>query len=139
MTARPILRGLALGAAMLAVAAILKFAEHAGFLGPDIAARGIQVVIGLMLAFYANFIPKNLPALREPARASARIQSALRFGGWAFALAGLAYAAIWAWAPLPTAGDVSVAVVATAMVSALGYGIWACRTSAQIGGDPIAD
>jgi hypothetical protein len=139
MTARPILRGLALGAAMLAAAAIFKIGEHRGLLGAETAARAMQVVIGLMLAFYGNFIPKNLPVLREPARTSARMQSALRFGGWAFTLAGLAYAAIWAWAPLTMAGDISVVIVAAATVAALAYGVWACRTATGIGDDPVTD
>jgi hypothetical protein len=135
MTARPILSGLALSAVMLAVAAVFKVAEHGGFVSSDIATRATQAMIGLMLAFYANFIPKNLPSFR--ARASARMQSALRVSGWTFALAGLAYAAIWAWAPLATAGDISTAVVATATVAAIGYVIWVCRTPSKISDDPV--
>jgi hypothetical protein len=114
----------------------MKFAEHRGLLSPGIAARAIEAMMGLVLVFYANYIPKNLSSR---AVASARMQSALRVAGWSFALAGLAYAAIWALAPLAQAGDISMAVVAAATIWAVGYGIWACRTSTSIGEDPVTD
>jgi hypothetical protein len=130
--------GLALAAAMLAVAAGFKFAQYAGIASPDDATRSMQVVTGLMLAFYANFIPKNLPSAFKSIQAASRIQTALRMGGWAFAIAGLAYATIWALAPLAAAADLSIPVVASAMLVAFGFGIRACRAPSQTGADRIA-
>jgi hypothetical protein len=121
MTARPLLGGLMLGGLMLAVAAIFKYAEHAHAIAPDSATRATQAIIGLALAFYANFIPKNLPA-------PGRMQSAQRVAGWSFAVAGLGYAALWILAPLATADTVSVIVVAAAMAVTLGYALWICTT-----------
>jgi len=136
MMIRPIFGGLALAALMVAAAAILKYAEHAGFIGPDFATRATQIAAGLVLAVYANFIPKNLPSPQKSAEAAARMQSARRVGGWAFVVAGFAYAAVWAMASLGAAADISMAVIVGPMVVALGYGFWACR--ARSGDNPVA-
>lgn len=115
---------------ILAAAAGLKYAEGAGLLGQEAARRAMQVLIGLLLAAYANIMPKQLGRLRGSPLAQARAQSALRVGGWSITLAGLAYAALWALAPLPVADIASMAVVAAALVATLGYAVWAftaCR------------
>jgi hypothetical protein len=50
-------------------------------------------------------------------------------------LAGLAYAGLWAFAPLAFADVASTVVVASAMVITMGYGGWimlACRASKRL-------
>lgn len=92
----------------------------------------MQVLIGLMLAGYANLMPKQLGRARSSAVAEARAQSALRVGGWSLTLAGLTYAGLWAFAPLAFADMASLVVVAAAMLLTAGYAIWAftaCRRS----------
>jgi hypothetical protein len=45
---------------------------------------------------------------------------------------GLAYAGLWAFAPLPLANVASMVVVASAMLITMGYGGWtllACRSN----------
>ena len=116
---------------LIAVAAVAKYAEHNHLIGPDIAQRATLATGGLVLAFYGNAIPKSYGAWRNPAKAK-RAQSAMRVGGWSFVLAGLAYAGLWAFAPLKTADLASTVVVASAIVLTLGYTIWAyalCRNS----------
>jgi hypothetical protein len=49
----------------------------------------MQVMIGVILAAYANLMPKDLGQWRASARAAARSQSALRVGGWSLTLGGL--------------------------------------------------
>ncbi|GAA0867855.1 hypothetical protein GCM10009116_02290 [Brevundimonas basaltis] len=121
---------IALAALMLGSAFALRYAEGQGMIGADTAKRGVQVLIGLVLAGYANLMPKRLGPARASARAEAAAQAAVRIGGWSLALAGIAYAALWAFAPLEIADLAGMAVVAGAMVVTVGYAVWAfaaCR------------
>ncbi len=128
MMTKPLTQGVALGALMLLAAAGFKYAEAYHLIGPDVGARGTQVVIGAALAFYANFMPKSLSSSKSSPQSIGRMQSVLRFGGWSFALSGLAYAVLWAFAPLPLAHTGSIVAVASAMVVTLGYAAWTCAT-----------
>jgi uncharacterized membrane protein len=123
MDRRPLATGIAVAVVLLAVAALLKLAQHSALIGADTAARATQAVIGLMVAFYGNFIPKTLGRARS-VEAERRVQRALHVSGWAFTLAGLAYAALALFAPSPIAWTGSITVMAAAIVISLGYGIW---------------
>jgi hypothetical protein len=117
---------------ILGMAAGLKYAQSLALVGPEAAKRTLQVTIGLMLAAYANLMPKDLGPWRASARAMATSQSALRVGGWSMTLAGLVYAGLWAFAPLAFADVASMVVVASAMVITMGYAgrtLLACRSS----------
>lgn len=123
---------LAFAAAMLVGAAGLRYAANLGLLGPDGTRRATQIVIGLALAVYANFMPKQTGRLRQPV-VEQRTQTALRIGGWSFSLSGLIYAGLWAFAPLAIADIGSLIAVASAMVLTMGFAIWtywACRGAA---------
>jgi hypothetical protein len=90
----------------------------------------MQVLIGLILAAYANFMPKDVGQWRASARAVAKSQSVLRVGGWSLTLAGLGYAGLWAVAPTAFADVAATAIVAIAMLVTVGYSVWAfvsCR------------
>jgi hypothetical protein len=137
MTSRPILGSLVLAGLMLAAAAIIKYGETIHLFGPDMSTRASGVTVGLMLALIANFMPKS----GKPRSASAsggRAQAALRVGGWSFVIAGLAYAGISAFAPLDIASNISMAVVAAAMVFTLGYAIWCMAAPRDQNGRSIA-
>lgn len=130
MIIRKLAPAIALAAFMLAAAAGLRYAEGAGLLGADAARRAMQVLIGLMLAGYANLMPKQVGRANASPLALARTQAALRVGGWSLTLAGLAYAGLWALAPLPVADTASMIVVAAATALTAGYAFWsflACR------------
>ena len=121
----------ALAALIVGMAAGLRYAQSLDLIGPDAARRIMQVTIGLMLAAYSNLMPKDVGPWRSSAAAVARTQSALRVGGWSMTLAGLAYAGLWAFAPLAIADVASMAVVASAMLITMGYGgrmLFACRS-----------
>ncbi len=131
MNTRSIVVG-ALGAAGLILAAIaLKLAEHAHLIPQLSNGRAFQVIIGLALAFYANFIPKRLGALRNPEAAS-RKQAATRVAGWSFTLAGLAYAGLSAFVPSDLGDALAMgamgAAVAVTMVYALACLMGGSRT-----------
>lgn len=115
-----------LAIAFLAIAAGLKYAESAGLVGPDIAQRAVQVMIGLMLAGFANMMPKRLGSRRYSQDAEARIQLARRVGGWSLTLAGLAHSAIWVFAPINAAPAASMSVVGTGLAITIGFAVWAC-------------
>ena len=121
---------LALAVFILAAAAALRYAEGVESISPDAAKRAMQVLIGMILAAYANLMPKDIGPWRGSLRAAARSQSALRVGGWSMTLAGLGYAGLWAVAPIAAADVVSMFIVATALLITAGYGVWAfvsCR------------
>jgi len=123
MTLKRLLPSIALAALLLLLAAILRFGEGQGLWSDEIARRSLQVVIGLGLAAYANLMPKQLSSPRRTPEAEARVQAALRVGGWALTLAGLTQAALWAFAPLQLADTGSMIAVATGMVVTLAYAI----------------
>lgn len=126
-------RAIALAAFILGSAFALRYAEGAGLIAADGARRAMQVLIGLMLAGYANMMPKQLGRPRSSPRAEAAAQAALRVGGWSMTLGALAYAGLWAFAPLDFADIASIAVVASALALTLGYSLWAFTTCRRAG------
>jgi len=122
---------LILAGLLLALAAALRLAEGNGVIDGDTARRGVQVAIGLILAGFANRMPKQIRRWRGAA-ADAREQRALRVGGWSLTLAGLAHAGLWAFAPLAVADTLAMLVVAMATLITLGHALWAmvlCRAA----------
>ncbi len=117
MMTQRITGSLALAFALLTVAAGLTWARRMGWVDIDLPARGTMMAIGMLVAIYGNAIPKVIKTT------SPRARSEQRFAGWAFVLAGLAYAAVWALAPLEYAAEVASAVVASALLSVLAYGL----------------
>ncbi len=130
---KPILQSLAMAAAMLLATALLKYAAVTHLIGPEVATRGVQVVIGVWLAAYANFMPKTLPSAHPSIRLAALRQSILRFSGWLFTLSGIAYAGFWAFAPEPIARVGAIVAVACALVGTVAYTTWACATRGRVG------
>ena len=127
---KPISFSLIVAGLMLAAAAALKLAGSLDLIDPEGVKRGAQVIIGLVLAAYANNMPKGVGGPMTSTIAARRSQSALRFGGWLFTLAGLGYAAAWAFAPIGVADAVATGIVAVAMVSVMSFAGWtllACR------------
>ncbi|WP_372784416.1 hypothetical protein [Phenylobacterium sp.] len=99
----------------------LKSAERAGYLPPDSAGRALQVFSGLVLAAYANFLPKTLGTFRNP-ESAIRMEQVLRVSGWTYMLAGLAFAIT---SLLPISDTIPLALLGTATAYVLGYSAWA--------------
>ena len=127
MTTKPIATSLAIAAFMLLAAAALKYGQAHELVSAVFVTRMTQVGIGVVLALYGNFIPKNATRSRGPACTPSRMQSLLRFGGWAFTLAGLGYAGLWAFAPVAVANAAAMPLVAAATAATAGYCGWAAR------------
>ena len=128
MTAAPIRTGLLVAAAMLVAAVLLKGAGYLGLISHETVVRAAQALLGLMLAVYGNAMPKALPK-----GATGGTQTVLRVGGWAFTLAGLAYAGLSLFAPATISTQASVAAVVVAMVISLAAVVWVGVTSARTG------
>ena len=125
---------IALAVLFLLTAAGLRYAADSGMIAEDMATRIVMALTGLGLAAYANIMPKQLGRARRSPQAEARAQSALRFGGWALTLAGLAYAFLWGFAPISIARAAAMTVLGAATFATLGYAIWSftvCRGSAD--------
>ena len=127
---RPLLAAALFAIFLISTAAALSYARRVGLVDPEIGRRIVQVIVGLGLAAYANFMPKQLGRARNSPRAEAITQAALRVSGWSFTLAGLVYATVWAFAPLAFADTASIAAVLAAVAITIGYASWAgvtCR------------
>ncbi len=132
MIRKRLLVSVAVAGFILASAAALRYTQALQIIDADFARRTMQVIIGLILAAYGNFMPKDVAALRGSACAPSRSQSILRVGGWSIALAGLAYAYLWAFAPIAFADIASMIVVIGALFVMAGYCGWAvlsCRNA----------
>lgn len=117
--------------ALIAGAAALRIAAHAEMVDPTLSTRIVQIIIGLILVVVANGAPKQIGRARQSLAAEARVQSARRVAGWSLTLAGLAYAGLWALAPIDIARPLSICIVAIALLIAAVQGWRACRRTAE--------
>jgi hypothetical protein len=97
-----LVQGIIVAAILLALGLALAYARAKGLLDKgdnSLVSRVFGIVTGLILAYYGNVIPKRSACVDPVSAGAARRQRLLRFSGWTFTLAGLVYAAIWAFAP----------------------------------------
>ena len=128
MNSKPLITGVAAAVLIILTSVGLKVAEHAHLVAPLDTVQSFQVIMGLLIAVYGNFIPKRVVALRNPDSAG-RMQAAQRVSGWSMTLAGLAYAGLSAFVPTPTGNLLAMAAVAAAVVITLVYAA-ACAAGA---------
>ena len=119
---------IAIAVFFLLTAAGLRYAASEGMLAEETATRIVMALTGLGLAAYANIMPKQLGRARRSPQAEARAQAALRFGGWALTLAGLAYAFLWAFAPMSIARAAAMTVLGAATLATMAYAGWSFTT-----------
>jgi uncharacterized membrane protein len=117
-------RALWTAGALIGVALLLKWMSNTGAINGDVSERLIQVAIGVVLVVTANFVPKQLSKISEDGCEPSRRQSLQRFTGWAFVLAGIAYAIIWIAAPMDVAFVASVCVIGATMLLVLVPCVW---------------
>lgn len=104
----------------LGVTFALRQAGTLGYLSEETVRRSVQVMIGLGLAAWSNFTPKQIGVAGSP-QAEAWKQRLLRVIGWSMVLAGVSYAGLWAFTPFHFANTASIVVVVTALAVTLGY------------------
>ena len=122
MTSKWILGGLVWAGVVVITAVILRMAQGNHAITPDMATRAMQVVIGLGMAVYANFMTKE-PANIPPTERGGRMQAARRVTAWAMLVAGLIYAAVSLLAPHPFDIYLALGTVGAAVVVSIGNAI----------------
>jgi hypothetical protein len=112
--------GRALFAAVLIVgtSAALKWAAPE-YLSPEWAQRFTGALLGFIVLFYANVIPKSLTSIARLQCPPAAEQAARRFAGWSLVLGGLGYILAMLLAPLASMHLVGGVVLAVALAAAL--------------------
>lgn len=114
--AHEIRRALWTAGALIGAALLLKWLSSAGVITGDTSQRLIQVAIGVVLVLSGNVVPKQLQKISDTGCEPSRQQSSQRLAGWAFVLAGLAYAVIWLVAPIDSAAIISICVVGSTVL-----------------------
>jgi hypothetical protein len=129
MISKPILNGLAWAGVLIVSSLILKFAQHQNAITQDGAERGVQIIIGLTLAIYANFMTKQ-PTAHPANERGGRMQSALRLSAWLFCISGVIYAAASAFAPHQLDEYLAMGAVGTATLVSAGLFVRGCTRRA---------
>lgn len=102
------------GLAIAALALALSFARRLGHVDQDTVMRIVIAANGLLIARFGNRMPKAFVPNPHARRA-------MRVGGWALVLSGLAFAGFWLFAPMPVASIGSVCAVVVGIAVTLGY------------------
>lgn len=114
-------------------AAGLAFAQNMGFIAAPLEKRAMGLILGLLIIVTGNFLPKtrplNAPGVNPPGPAAA----AERFAGWTLFVVGIAYVALFAFAPLEQARQISSFLGIGATVYVLASWGWMLR-GALLGG-----
>jgi len=109
-----VLAGAVWAGVMLAVSIASVAARKTGYLDPDTTQRLLIGANGLIMVWYGNRMPKVFVPLEGARRAR-------RVAAWSLVLSGLAYAGLWAFAPLQTALVGGLGAVLTGMAVTFGY------------------
>ena len=114
-------------------AAALAFAQKMGFIEAPLEKRGMGLIIGVMVMVTGNFLPKtrplNAPGVNPPGPAAA----AERFAGWTLFVVGIAYVALFEFARLHQARQISSILGIGAMIYVAASWGWMLR-GALLGG-----
>jgi hypothetical protein len=125
---RTIKSGLLQAGTTLAIAVVATVLHRTGVISKDTTVRVLMITIGLVVAWQSNAVPKSLPI------GSARAQAYKRLSGWSFTLSGLAFAAVWAFAPMEIATTLSMAPMLIAIVT-----VFVVCMSNRIGSTKLTD
>jgi hypothetical protein len=123
---KEILFGLKLAAVMIGGALLLTLARKQGWVDAEQVMRGNNVIIGLALAAFCNFMPKRMTGTPRTVHHATLAQSIGRVGGWAMTLAFVVWSALWAFAPLGLARIGAVVAVVAGVAVMIGYTVWKC-------------
>ncbi|WP_205598318.1 ammonium transporter [Caulobacter sp. 17J65-9] len=105
------------GGGILVVALVASYARHHGYVDSDTVTRLVVGLNGLMIAWFGNRIPKTVVP-------SACARQAQRVAGWSMVLSGLAYAGLWAFAPMQVAITAGCGAVIAGIAVTIGYCLW---------------
>ena len=111
---KDLMGSVAWGAGIIAVALVATLARQLNYIDGDTVTRIVLAVIGLMVAWHGNRMPKAFVP-------SATARQVTRVGGWSMALSGLLYAGLWAFAPLSVALLVGCGAILAGIAVTIGY------------------
>ena len=111
---KQLITDLAWGVGIVVVALVASWARKLGYLEADTATRVVIGLTGIMIASFGNRLPKTFVP-------SSRARQARRVAAWSLVLSGLAYAGLWAFAPIPIAVAGGSAAVILGMAVTFGY------------------
>ena len=111
---RDLIGSLGWGIGVLVLALCASYARRHGYMDGDTATRLVVGANGLMVAWFGNRMPKTFVP-------DAWARQVRRVGGWAMALSGLVYAALWAFAPIPVAVAGGSGAVLAGIAVTFGY------------------
>ncbi len=107
---------LVVGGLQVAAGLLLSQAYRQGLIDAETMMRGVMVIIGLGLAAIGDRVPKSPDGPTPPTlKLAALRQSILRAAGWSLVLGGLAFAGLWAFAPLGVAQVASMIALGGAL------------------------
>jgi len=108
-------------------AAALAAAQRLGFIEPELVKRAMGLILGVIIVVTGNFLPKtrplNAPGVNPPGPAAA----AERFAGWTLVVVGIAYVALFLFAPLDQARRISSVLGIVAMIYVAASWAWMLR------------
>jgi len=113
-TRNDVIGNLAWGGGIVVLALLAQLARKLGYLDPDTVRRLVTGVIGLMVAWQGNRMPKAFVP-------NACARQARRMAGWSMTLTGLLYAGLFAFAPLHVAFVAGPTAIVAGLVATLGY------------------
>jgi hypothetical protein len=108
-------------------AAALSMAGKMGYIESALLKRALGLIIGAMVIIIGNALPKarplNAPGVNPPGPAA----GAERFAGWILVVVGMAYIALFAFAPLDEARRISAVLGIGAMIYIAASWAWMAR------------
>ena len=127
---KDLIGSLAWGIGIVVLALCTSYARKHGYMDGDTVTRLVVGTNGLMIAWFGNRMPKAFVP-------DAWARQVRRVGGWAMALSGLVYAALWAFAPIPVAVAGGSGAVIAGIVVTFGYCL-SVRAKARAAGSGVA-
>jgi hypothetical protein len=119
-------RGLIVAAVLLG-AALAARRLSPEYVSPELARRSLGVLMGSVVVFYANAVPKALTPLIEARCDPTAGQAIRRFVGWILVFGGAAYAVAWAIAPFKSADMFAAGFLAASLLLVFARIAWSMR------------
>jgi len=98
---------------------VLSHAGWASAHAAELSKRSMGFLMGAMVVFFANAVPKQA--------GSAKRQASLRVCGWSMVLGGLGFSAAWLFVPFAYADTVAMILLGSALIYAIARIAWICR------------
>lgn len=112
MSAYPIRRSLLIAALYLLAAVLLNMLRQYHVIDAEFSQRALGILMGAVVLFSANAIPKQLLPLDRMACDPAREQSLRRSAAWALVLGGVGFTLAYMLAPIAVASTLAIGLLA---------------------------